>query len=72
MFAFPSALSGSGSAFWRVVLLLARLGREYAAASRAFLEFGLRGYEGSDVGIRTGYQVGRVVGKLDFSGLTSH
>ena len=39
--------------------------------TRAFSEFGFCGYQAGDVGIRSGYQAGWIVSKLELSGVRS-
>jgi Glutathione S-transferase, N-terminal domain len=65
---FPSALPSSRGALRIVISLFAGLRWEYATTSRTSLKLSLCGYEESDASIRRSYQVGRILGKLEFSG----
>lgn len=61
LFTLPFALPGFGGTLRIVVLLHPGAGQKRTATSRAFFELCLRGYQRAKIGIRSAYQVGRIV-----------
>ena len=68
LFAFPSALSGFGGTLRIVVLLLPGAGQKRAGTTGAFFELRLRGIQRAKICVRSGKQVGRIVGQRSSPG----